>query len=172
MHGDGAAAAGFEKDARGFFRVHVHRAQDAARLIGADRDHAEIDGSEAFTDLAEGLAVAAVSGVPQRAVGSFDQPSAPVALVSIPQAACGEMLGGRGGEFYFGSDLDIAKPWDFSDMREARTFQPCRMTFRDKERQVFSQLAEGGKVQMIVVRVGEQYRIDMREIIQGAGKCG
>ena len=134
MHGDGAAAAGFEKDARGFFRVHVHRAQDAARLIGTDRDHAEIDGSEAFADLTEGLAIAAVSGVPQRAVGSFDQPSAPVALVAIPQAAGGEMLGGRGGEFYLGSDLDIAEPWDFRDMCEARAFQPCRMTFRDKER--------------------------------------
>lgn len=84
MHRDGFAASAFDKGLDGFLGIHVHRLHDVARVVGADRDHAEIDRTMTLANFMKGGAIAGVARMPEFAVGILDQPPAPVAEVAIP----------------------------------------------------------------------------------------
>lgn len=84
VHRDGFAASAFDKGLDGFLGIHVHRLHDVARVVGADRDHAEIDRTMTLANFMKGGAIAGVARMPEFAVGILDQPPAPVAEVAIP----------------------------------------------------------------------------------------
>lgn len=84
MHRDGSTASAFDKGLDGFLGIHVHRLHDVARIVCADRNHAEIDRSMTLANFMKGGAIAGVTRMPEFAVGILDQPPAPVAEVAIP----------------------------------------------------------------------------------------
>lgn len=84
VHRDGSAASAFEKCFDGFLGIHVHRLHDVARIVGADRDHAEIDRTMTLANFMKGGAITGVARMPEFAVGILDQPPAPVAQVAVP----------------------------------------------------------------------------------------
>ena len=84
VHRDGSAASAFDKGLDGFLGIHVHRLHDVARVVGADRDHAEIDWTMMRANFMKGRAIAGVTRMPEFVVGILDQPPAPVAEVAIP----------------------------------------------------------------------------------------
>ena len=83
------------KCAHRFLRIHVHVAHEPARLVRADRQHHQIEGSEAPADLVErGMQRGIPREVHAHTVG-LDRPAAPERAVAIAEAARAEMLGGR-----------------------------------------------------------------------------
>ena len=84
VHRERSAAIAFDKGLDGFLGIYVHRLHDVARIVGADRNHAEIDRAMAFGDFPKGRTIAGIACVPEFAVRVLDQPPAPVAEVAIP----------------------------------------------------------------------------------------
>lgn len=84
VHCHGSAATAFDKGFDRFLWVHVHRLHDVARIIRADRDHAEIDRAMPLANFLKGRAIAGIACMPEFAVGILDQPPAPMAEVAVP----------------------------------------------------------------------------------------
>ena len=84
VHRHSSAAAAFDKGFDGFLGIHVHRLHDVTRIVGADRDHAEIDWTMMRANFMKGGAITGVTRMPEFAVGILDQPPAPVAEVAVP----------------------------------------------------------------------------------------
>lgn len=143
VHADCAATTGIEENLRRFRRVHVHRLHELARLIGADGNHAEIDGAMARADFAESLAIAAVPCMPESATTAIYQPTAPVGEVAVVKRTCREMLRGRGGDVYATAEIACFMPADV--LRVSKTFaaQPSGMALRNQQTWFPAELAQG-----------------------------
>lgn len=84
MHRHGFAATAFEKCFDSFLGIHVHRLHDVARIVGADRDHAEVDRTMTLANFMKSGAIAGVARMPEFDVCVLDQPPAPVAEIAVP----------------------------------------------------------------------------------------
>lgn len=141
VHRDGFAASAFDKGLDGFFGIHVHRLHDAAGSVRTDGDHAEIDRPVTHSNFMKGGAIACVTRMPEFAAGILDQPSAPVAEVTIPWASCGKMLRWCGSDYDLIADCVFAVPGDLDDIAKALFRKPMRMTLRRDQAHLCAELS-------------------------------
>ena len=162
VHAGGAAAAGVEKRLHGLLGIHVHRPHDVARLVGADGNHGEVDGAVARADFAEGLAVAAVTSVPEGAAAACQEPAAPMGAVAIMKRAGGEMLCGRGGDAHPAAEIEGRVPRQFHNVLETPVAKQYGVPLRHEQAGLRPELAQRRQIEVIVVGMGEEDGVDGR----------
>ena len=75
-----------------------------------------------------------------------------------------------------GRDRDLvadrmrAMPWDLSDIAKALFRKPMRMTLRCNQTRLRAELPQRLNIQMVIMRMSEQHRIDFWEVGDAAGR--
>ena len=75
-----------------------------------------------------------------------------------------------------GRDRDLvadrmhAMPWDLSDIAKALFRKPMRMTLWRDQRRIRADLPQRLNIQMIIMRMSEQHRIDLWKVGDAAGR--
>ena len=73
-------------------RIEVHGLHQPSRVVGADRQHREIEATKALPDLKEVWAVAGVTGKIGGALSTLQHPAAPVCTIAVEKTAGREVL--------------------------------------------------------------------------------
>lgn len=167
VHACGLLAASVEEGLDGLGGVHVHGVHDGTGRIGTDRDHREIDGAMGLAEFLEGGAIGGIADVPDFGVGAFEEKTAPMREVAIKGGSGGKVLGGGCGDGQGFIPLVGAEPWDFSDVVETIFLEKGGESLGAEEGCVAADGVEGGEVEVVVVRVGDEDGINWGEVGDG-----
>ena len=80
------------------------------------------------------------------------------------------MLCRCGGDRDLVADRVFAVPWDFDDIAKALFRKPMRMTLRRDQTRLRTELPQRLNIQMIIMRMSEQHRIDFWKVGDTAGR--
>lgn len=81
------------------------------------------------------------------------------------------MLRRCGGDRDLIADCVHAMPWDLDDIAKALFREPMRMTLRRDQSRLHAELPQRLNIQMIIMRMSEQHRIDFWKVGDAAGRC-
>lgn len=81
------------------------------------------------------------------------------------------MLRGRGRDRDLVANLVLTVPWDFRDIAKTLFRKPTRMTLRRDQKRLRAELPQRLDIQMVVMRMSEQHRIDFWKVGDAAGRC-
>ena len=137
-----------------FFRIHVLRGHEPARLVRADRQQCEVDDAESAADVAKVPPISGIARKEKRPVGRSHVKSAPQRAVAVPAAAPRPMLC-RSHRDGCTPQLETLPPIQLLDPPQAQLPEKRAIAeARDEERVVHRlQLFERVDVEVVVVIV-------------------
>jgi hypothetical protein len=162
VHGNEGLGADVVEDFDGFVRAHVDVAERFG-AVGADGQEGDF-GGEVFADLLEAIEVGAVAGVVNFAALMFEDEAA-VAAVVVAQHARAPMFTGGQGDFVI-AVLEAFPPVEFDDALEAEVAGEVAHAPGHDADFGMRELAQGGFVEMIEVRVSEQDEVNGRKMFK------
>lgn len=68
------------------------------------------------------------------------------------------------------ADLVLTVPWDFRDIAKTLFRKPTRMTLRSDQTSLRAELPQRLDIQMVIMRMSEQHRIDFWKVGHAAGR--
>ena len=155
--------------AYGLLRIGMHHAHEPARVIGTDRQHGEIEGTEARADIRKVGRIAVIATEEKAQARMLDDPSPPQGFIAIPWRARTPVLDGCQRELephLFGA----VPPIQFGHIVDTLVLKPLLQPERhEKHRRpalLAVELADGLEVEVIVVIMRNHDDVGMRQGIE------
>ena len=151
----------------GFGGVHMDGRHDAARPVGADRQHRHAGRPQPAADVPPVRPGAGVPGEQHLRSAQPHHEARPQGAVAIAQPAGGEVVRGRG-DHLDRTELRRAPPVQFDRTRDASAGQRCGVAQGgdDGRGEAFVQPAQAGQVHVVVVVVRQQHGVDAGQGVQ------
>lgn len=167
MHGRHPPGPQIDGGSNGLVRVAVDVTEPPPGVVRTDGQQREVDARVALPDLGEPVAVPRVAReVHALSVGGGEDPAAPEGAAGVGEAALGPVVGGHEVE------ADAAQfgrfpPVQLGDLGEPAAPEPAREARRYEHRCVAREPAQGRHVQVVVVVVADDDRVDARQRAPG-----
>ena len=169
VHGHGVTRIDLAHGAQGLFRIHMHYAHEPARFIGTDRQRGQINATEALADIGQILGVTEIAAEKEPQARLLDNPGTPERLVGVPGRARAPVLDRNQCE----SDTHVIRalpPVEFGHGAYTLCRKPVFQTQRHEEHGLPPllpiQTLHRLPVKVIVVTVGNNHRVGMRQRIE------
>jgi hypothetical protein len=145
------------------------RLHEPARLVGPDRERCQADGAEGLARVTEepAVAVAGISNMIDRAGRRGDDEGGPQSLASVKQATGRPVIGRREVDSYAVASVMGLSPVIGLYRRRRRNGSVVAKRRDDRRLPAAGDLAQRGRIEMVVVSMRDHQQIDGRQCVEG-----